>query len=50
MVANESVVLVSLNFRLGLFGFLATEELSREQNGFSGNYAISDIITGIDFK
>lgn len=33
-------VTVSGNYRLNLFGFLATAELSMEQGGTSGNYGI----------
>jgi carboxylesterase type B len=33
-------IVVSGNYRLNTIGFLATEELSMEQNGMSGNYGI----------
>lgn len=35
-------VSVSINYRLNIFGFLATSELSKEQGGHSGNYGIMD--------
>lgn len=47
MVAYKNAVVVSLNFRLALFGFLALSELSRESNGVSGNQAIGDIINAL---
>eukprot|EP00927_Polykrikos_kofoidii_P086255 TRINITY_DN9609_c0_g1_i1.p1 TRINITY_DN9609_c0_g1~~TRINITY_DN9609_c0_g1_i1.p1 ORF type:complete len:587 (-),score=55.49 TRINITY_DN9609_c0_g1_i1:27-1787(-) len=41
--ANASVVVVSLNYRLTLFGFLGTDALkSRSVDGSVGNYGIQD--------
>lgn len=40
----EGILIVEINYRLNIFGFLATESLSEEQNGFSGNYGIQDQI------
>ena len=40
---RENVVVVSLNYRLGVFGFLAHPELSAESaHGVSGNYGLLD--------
>lgn len=39
---GNGIVAVSLNYRLNIFGFLATDELSKEQDGISGNYGIMD--------
>ena len=45
---NENVVFVSIQYRLGLLGFLATEELSDEDSdGSAGNAAILDMIQAI---
>src|SRR5262249_36801778 len=41
-IAAHGAVFVSLNYRLGLLGFMAHPELSREQNGHSGNYGYQD--------
>ena len=42
-VAREGVVSVTLNYRLGVFGFLAHPELSAESGyGGSGNYGLMD--------
>lgn len=42
-LAREGVVVVSFNYRTGLFGFLAHPELSRESGrGVSGNYGLLD--------
>src|SRR6185437_8089905 len=45
---NKNVVLVSINYRLGVFGFLAHPELSKESpNHVSGNYGILDQIESL---
>jgi para-nitrobenzyl esterase len=42
-LAAEGVVVVSINYRVGLFGFLAHPALSRESgHGVSGNYGLLD--------
>src|SRR6478735_4194315 len=41
--AKQGVVFVSLSYRLGPFGFLATPALSAEGHG-SGNYGLLDLI------
>ena len=45
--AQHGVILVSLGYRLGVFGFLADPALSREQGGRSGNYGLLDMIAGL---
>lgn len=39
---KENVIVVSINYRLGAFGFMAHPELSRENLGSSGNYGMYD--------
>ncbi|UDF03083.1 carboxylesterase/lipase family protein [Asticcacaulis sp. AND118] len=39
---SQGVVLVSIQYRLGVFGFLSHPALSAEQGGSSGNYALMD--------
>jgi para-nitrobenzyl esterase len=41
-VAKHGAVFVNFNYRLGILGFMAHPELTREQNGHSGNYAFLD--------
>jgi len=46
--ANKDVVLVSINYRLGIFGFLMHPELRAESpHGVSGNYGILDQIEAL---
>ena len=46
--AGKDVVLVTINYRLGVFGFLTHPELSAESpNGVSGNYGILDQIESL---
>jgi para-nitrobenzyl esterase len=45
--AQKGVVFVSISYRVGSFGFLATPELSRESGHGSGNYGLLDQITGL---
>jgi para-nitrobenzyl esterase len=48
-LANKGVVVVSIAYRVGTFGFLATPELSAEQGGHSGNYGLMDQIAGLQW-
>ncbi len=45
--AKKGVVFVSISYRVGPFGFLATPELSRESGHGSGNYGLLDMIAGL---
>ena len=47
-LTEQGVVLVSINYRLGVMGFLAHEELSAESpRGVSGNYGLLDQIAAL---
>jgi para-nitrobenzyl esterase len=49
-LAKKGVVVVSIAYRLGVFGFLAHPELSAESpQHVSGNYAILDMIAGLQW-
>lgn len=49
-MAEKGVVFVSINYRVGLFGFLAHPELTAESEyGSSGNYAIMDMIAALEW-
>lgn len=41
-MTDQGIVLVSVQYRLGAFGFLSHPALSREQGGRSGNYGLMD--------
>jgi para-nitrobenzyl esterase len=41
-VARRNAVFVNMNYRVGVLGFLAHPELTKEQGGHSGNYAYLD--------
>ena len=45
--AQKGVVLVSIAYRVGPFGFLAAPELSKESGHGSGTYGIQDQIAGL---
>jgi para-nitrobenzyl esterase len=44
---TKGVVLVTINYRLGPFGFLATQDLAREANGSAGNYGLLDMVSAL---
>src|ERR1043166_8592467 len=46
-LAEKGVVLVSVAYRLGAFGFLAHPELSKETGKGSGNFGLQDQIAGL---
>ncbi len=41
-LAKKGVIYVTMNYRLGILGFMAHPELSKEQGGHSGDYAYLD--------
>ena len=47
VLPEHGVVLVTINYRLGVFGFLATPELKREGNGSAGNYGLMDQVAAL---
>ena len=47
-LAKKGVVVVSINYRLGIFGFFAHPELSAENSqGASGNYGVTDQVAAL---
>jgi para-nitrobenzyl esterase len=45
----KGVVLVTINYRLGVFGFLATADLAKEANGAAGNYGLLDMVAALQW-
>ncbi|HUL80584.1 MAG TPA: carboxylesterase family protein [Gammaproteobacteria bacterium] len=48
-LAEKGVVVVSVAYRIGPFGFLAHPELSKESGKGSGNYGLQDMIAGLEW-
>jgi para-nitrobenzyl esterase len=48
-MAKRGVVFVSINYRVGPFGFMAHPELSKEQNNASGNYGLLDQVAALQW-
>jgi len=46
---TRGVVLVTINYRLGVFGFLATADLAKEANGAAGNYGLLDMVAALQW-
>ena len=46
---TKGVVLVTINYRLGAFGFLATADLAKEANGSAGNYGLLDMVAALQW-
>ena len=44
---TKGVVLVTINYRLGVFGFLATADLAKEADGAAGNYGLMDMVAAL---
>ena len=45
---TKGVVLVTINYRLGVFGFLATTDLAKEA-GAAGNYGLMDMVAALEW-
>jgi para-nitrobenzyl esterase len=48
-LAKKGVIVVSVSYRVGAFGFLAHHELSAENKGHPGNYGLLDQIAGLEW-
>ncbi len=44
---RRGVVLVTINYRVGVFGFLATPALAQEDNSAAGNYGLMDMVAAL---
>jgi para-nitrobenzyl esterase len=48
-LAERGVIVVSINYRVGVLGWFAHPELSAEQGGISGNYGLLDQIRALEW-
>jgi para-nitrobenzyl esterase len=48
-MAKKGIVFVSINYRVGPFGFMAHPELTKEQNNASGNYGLLDQVAALQW-
>jgi para-nitrobenzyl esterase len=46
---SKGVVLVTINYRLGVFGFFADQDLAKEGNGSAGNYGLMDMVAALQW-
>lgn len=46
-LVSKDVILVTINYRLGVFGFLASEDLVKEGGGHAGNYGLMDMAAAL---
>lgn len=49
MLPTRNVVIVAINYRLGVLGFLAHPEFTKEGDGTSGNYGFEDQIFALEW-
>ena len=46
---SKGVILVTLNYRLNVFGFLASDDLNKEAGGHAGNYGLMDMVAALEW-
>ncbi len=47
VLPTMGVILVTINYRLNVFGFLATDDLAKENGGAAGNYGLMDMVAAL---
>lgn len=46
-LADKGAVVVSFNYRINVFGFMAHPDMAREQGGAAGNYGLMDMVAAL---
>ncbi|HEV2274139.1 MAG TPA: carboxylesterase family protein [Acidobacteriaceae bacterium] len=46
-LVSKGIVLVTINYRLGVFGFLTSKDLASEGGGHAGNYGLMDMVAAL---
>jgi para-nitrobenzyl esterase len=46
-LVHHDVIVVTINYRLGVFGFLASSDLAKESDGKAGNYGLMDMVAAL---
>jgi len=49
IMAQKGCILVTINYRLGVFGFFAHEDLAAEAGGCAGNYGLMDQVAAFEW-
>lgn len=49
LVGEQNIILVSINYRLGVLGFMGLNELKSETNGILGNYGFFDQLKAMEW-
>jgi para-nitrobenzyl esterase len=48
-MATKGIIYIAINYRLGIFGFMAHPELSKESGYGSGNYGLLDQLAALEW-
>jgi para-nitrobenzyl esterase len=48
-LVEKGVILVTINYRLNVFGFLASDDLRKEAGGSAGNYGLMDMAAALQW-
>jgi para-nitrobenzyl esterase len=48
-LVSRNVIVVTLNYRLNVFGFLANNDLAKQNGGYAGNYGLMDMAAALQW-
>lgn len=49
LASKTGCIVVSLSYRVGVFGFLGSRQLAKEEDGGTGNYGLWDLVAGFEW-